>query len=235
MVAPGWGGAGAQQMPWRCSSCEQHKLQHVRRQEPPWAGAGWKSPKVAWGKHLDGEPLLESRQTFLGERNAGAGEGLGVTSGSAPCFWCFCPSDTEVLLVALTAVADRPSRLQESIQVSPALSPDGGWCGKTLPGRGSWPGEGAGCLKRGGGEKGCAGTLYRAAGGFAGQEWGWDMFSFCWWPQSPTCHSSCGHHLQEMLQSLPGIFLASCLGLGRNPMKSAPAAGEEDAEVQRDG
>lgn len=150
------------------------------------------------------------------------------------CNWCPCWSNTEMLHVALTTAADGFSRLQESTQV-PAPSPDGGWCGKTLAGWWSWQGERARCLKRGGGEKGCAGTLHWAAGGFVGQEWGWGMSPFCWWPHSPTCSSSCGHYLQEMFQSLSGIFLASGLELHRNPMKSALAAGDEDSEVQRDG
>lgn len=51
----------------------------------------------------------------------------------------------------------------------------------------------------------------------------------------PMCPSSWGHHLQEIFQSLPWTFLASCLGLCRNFMKSVLAAGEEDPEVQRDG
>lgn len=136
------------------------------------------------------------------------------------CNWCLCLPNTEVLHVALTTAADGPSRLQESIQVPPAPSSGGDCCGKTLPGWAPWQGERPGCLKRGGGDKGCAETLCRAAGGFVGQEWGWGMSSFCW------CPSSCGHHLQKMLQSLPGIFLASCFGLCRNLMKSTLAAGE---------
>lgn len=101
---------------------------------------------------------LKQTETFLEEKNAAAREGLFHLEVCA-LFQCnFALCNTEVLHVPLTA-ADEPSWLQESIQVPPAPSPDGGWCGKTLSGQGSWQGERAGYLKRGGGEKGCAGTL----------------------------------------------------------------------------
>lgn len=51
----------------------------------------------------------------------------------------------------------------------------------------------------------------------------------------PCPLSPWGDHLQEMLQSLPEIFLAPCLEACRNPRQRAQDAWEVDPQVHRDG
>lgn len=52
-------------------------------------------------------------------------------------------------------------------------------------------------------------------------------------PTNPHALSPWGDHIQEVLQSLPEIFLAPRWGACRNPGQRTQAAWEEDPEVYR--
>ena len=68
-----------------------------------------------------------------------------------------------------------------------------------------------------------------------GKSWSGTDFPCAGCPSHPHAPPPWGDHLQEMLQSLPQIFLAPCFGACRNPRQRTQAAREEDPKVHRDG